>query len=161
MLFQLAKIRDKPNSQYKDLVFTAAGKHVNIICYNGKMVIPKSLQPRIVEWYHSYLSHPGLNRTEETIGQHLWWPKILQLQKLVPFVNGTRSNAKNMVIFPPKRQKLRLGTDFVWISLDHTKSDVKENQHLHVTVWRWLIRQPDSLKCMKWQTTSQILFQMS
>ncbi len=40
------------------------------------MVIPKSLQPRIVEWYHSYLSHPGINRIEETIGQHQWWPKM-------------------------------------------------------------------------------------
>ena len=30
----------------------------------------------MIEWYHHYLSHPGINRTNETIGQHLWWPKM-------------------------------------------------------------------------------------
>jgi hypothetical protein len=24
----------------------------------------------------SYLGHPGINRTKETIGQHLWWPNM-------------------------------------------------------------------------------------
>ena len=26
-----------------------------------------------MDWYHTRLCHPGVNRTEETIGQHLWW----------------------------------------------------------------------------------------
>ena len=24
-------------------------------------------------WYHTWLGHPGINRTEESIGQHLCW----------------------------------------------------------------------------------------
>jgi hypothetical protein len=27
-------------------------------------------------WYHYILCHPGINRTEETIGQHFYWPKM-------------------------------------------------------------------------------------
>ncbi len=29
-----------------------------------------------MEWYHTYLLHPGETRTEETIAQHLYWPNI-------------------------------------------------------------------------------------
>jgi hypothetical protein len=28
----------------------------------------------MIMWYHSTLCHPGIFQTEETIGQHLWWP---------------------------------------------------------------------------------------
>jgi hypothetical protein len=31
---------------------------------------------RIVNWCHNYLGHPVINGTEETIGQHLWWPNM-------------------------------------------------------------------------------------
>ena len=34
------------------------------------------MQKRVVEWYHNRLLHPGHTRTEETISQHLWWPKL-------------------------------------------------------------------------------------
>ncbi len=30
-----------------------------ILCKNGKMVIPTSLQQHAVAWYHHYLQHPG------------------------------------------------------------------------------------------------------
>ena len=36
------------------------------------------LQPQVVEWYHLYLGHPGINRTEETIRQHFWWEDMHQ-----------------------------------------------------------------------------------
>ena len=47
-----------------------------LICHKGKIVIPQQLTTKIMEWYHMYLGHPGINRTEETIAQHLWWPKM-------------------------------------------------------------------------------------
>ena len=56
--------------------FHAAGNDRELICRKGKIVIPSSLQDRVVDWYHHYLAHPGINRTEETIGQHLWWEKM-------------------------------------------------------------------------------------
>ena len=36
----------------------------------GKIVISKILQKRVVEWYHTFLCHPGETRTEQTIRQH-------------------------------------------------------------------------------------------
>ena len=66
----------KAKSRYKITPFTGGGKTRDLICYNNKIVVPQSLQSRIVRWYHEYLGHPGINRTEETICQHLWWPKM-------------------------------------------------------------------------------------
>lgn len=48
----------------------------NLICYDEKIYIPQALRKHIVEWYHTYLMHPGETRTEETIAQHLYWPNI-------------------------------------------------------------------------------------
>jgi hypothetical protein len=43
-------------------------------------VLPKKLQARVIQWYHNYKGHPGINRTKETIGQHLWWPSKMRNQ---------------------------------------------------------------------------------
>ena len=38
----------------------------------------------MIDWYHTVLCHPGINQTEETIIQHLWWPKMReQIHKYV------------------------------------------------------------------------------
>ena len=53
--------------------FRGGGKNQTLITYNGKIVIPKSMQRRLVEWYHLQLCHPGETRTEQSIRQHFWW----------------------------------------------------------------------------------------
>ena len=50
-------------------------RHVMTRC-NWRII--GSLQKRVLEWYHTTLLHPGINRTEETIRQHLWWSTIRQ-----------------------------------------------------------------------------------
>jgi hypothetical protein len=44
-----------------------------VLCKNGKLVIPASLQHRSVAWYHHYLQHPGHSRLEETIRSMMYW----------------------------------------------------------------------------------------
>jgi hypothetical protein len=61
---------------YSIHAFCGGGTKRDLICHNGKIVIPTSLRQRTVEWYHQYLLHPGLNRTEESIRQHLTWPTL-------------------------------------------------------------------------------------
>jgi hypothetical protein len=39
----------------------------SVVCKNGRMVIPKPLQRRVVLWFHHYLQHPGHTRLEETM----------------------------------------------------------------------------------------------
>ena len=53
--------------------FHGAGNTRQLICKNGKIVIPPSLQSRIIDWYHTVLCHPGHTRMEETIWQHFYW----------------------------------------------------------------------------------------
>ena len=72
----IKKLLDMPNSLYKSKKFHGGGKVRQIACFKDKIVVPKNLQKHIVDWYHTTLCHPGINRTEETIGQHLWWPKM-------------------------------------------------------------------------------------
>ena len=41
-------------------------ENIEVLCYKGKMVIPKCLQHHAVAWYH-YLQHPGTKHLEETL----------------------------------------------------------------------------------------------
>jgi transposase InsO family protein len=50
-----------------------------LICYKDRIYVPKALQKHVVEWYHTYLMHPGETRLEASIAQHLYWPNIRQL----------------------------------------------------------------------------------
>jgi hypothetical protein len=48
----------------------------NVILFNNKIYIPKTLRKPILSWYHSALQHPGIQRTERTIRSHLVWPGL-------------------------------------------------------------------------------------
>ena len=48
-------------------------ENTEVLCKDGKMVIPKSLQHRAVAWYHHYLLHPGAKRLKETIRLSMYW----------------------------------------------------------------------------------------
>ena len=69
--------------------------------FKDKIVAPKKLQRHVTAWYHNTLCHPGINRTEETIGQHLWWPK--QREYITRYVNSCTTCQRN------KRKKLSYG----------------------------------------------------
>jgi hypothetical protein len=57
-------------------VFHGGRKSRQLICKNGKIVIPRSLQQRVVDWYHTMLCHPGATRLEDTIRQHFVWSAL-------------------------------------------------------------------------------------
>jgi hypothetical protein len=56
--------------------FCRGSKKGDLICHNDKIVIPTILQRHVAEWYHTTLCHPGETRTEQTLHQYLWWPKL-------------------------------------------------------------------------------------
>jgi hypothetical protein len=56
--------------------FYGGGRIIRLLCYKDRIAIPKTLQNRIVQWYHTTLCHPGINRTEETISQHFYWKNM-------------------------------------------------------------------------------------
>lgn len=76
------QLKDKPllknleQGKYTRTPFHGGGTTRNLICYNGKIVVPSRLQQRVVTWYHNHLCHPGETRTEATIRQNFYWPKM-------------------------------------------------------------------------------------
>ena len=46
---------------------------VELITNNNRIVVPSSLQGRIIAWYHEYLVHPGMDRQAKTMAQTLYW----------------------------------------------------------------------------------------
>ena len=64
-------------------LYHGGGKQYSLWTYKEKIYVPVKLQKKVVEWYHNRLLHPGHTRTEETISQHFWWPKLrwLDLQR--------------------------------------------------------------------------------
>ena len=64
------------SGKYSANAFPGGEGEVTLICYQGKIIIPEQLCKRVVTWYHTYLLHPGQNRTESTIEQHLYWPDM-------------------------------------------------------------------------------------
>ncbi len=47
-----------------------------LICFKDRIYVPKALHKHVIDWYHTYLMHPGETRMVETISQHLYWPNI-------------------------------------------------------------------------------------
>ena len=82
----LIEAKKNPTNNYSLQQFCGGRKIRHLICYDGKIVIPKSLQTRIVQWYHTNLCHPGETRTENIIRQYL---TCKNLQKTVEQVCKT------------------------------------------------------------------------
>ena len=50
---------------------------LELITCDDKIAISSKLQGYLLHWYHTYLLHPGMDRTETMICQHLYWPRII------------------------------------------------------------------------------------
>ena len=102
----IQKILKMPDSAYKNKEFHGGGKVTSLACHNDKIVIPGLLQKHVIMWYHTTLCHPGINRTEETIGQHLWWPKmrshITNYVQKCPLCQRNKRKQKKYGLIPPK-----------------------------------------------------------
>ena len=62
------------NYSFKE--FHGGGRSSQLLCYKDRIVIPKGLQIRVMQWYHHTLCHPGINQTKETISQHFYWKNM-------------------------------------------------------------------------------------
>jgi hypothetical protein len=72
-----------------------------VLCKNGKLVIPASLQHRAVAWYHHYLQHPLHSRLKETMRSLMYWKGMCNTIRR--YVKSCRSCQVN------KRHSLRYG----------------------------------------------------
>ena len=81
--------------------FVGGGKTRTLVCNKEKIVVPKKITQHVVDWYHTVLCHPGINRTEESISQHLFWPKMRE--QITNYVKSCPTCQKN------KRKVLKFG----------------------------------------------------
>ena len=59
------------------VIFCGGGNiYLDLITCEDNIVIPPIIQSYVLHWYHTYLLHPGMDRTEATSSQHLYWPGI-------------------------------------------------------------------------------------
>jgi hypothetical protein len=56
------------------------GPH-SLVLYQEKIVIPATLQDRVIQWYHEILCHPGIKRTEFTIRQNFTWSTLAHTRR--------------------------------------------------------------------------------
>jgi len=102
----IQKILLLKNTLYQLQSFHGGGTSTDLVCFKGKIVIPNKMQEHVLNWYHTVLCHPGINRTEESIGQHLWWPKMREhITKYVtrcPTCQRNKRKIKKYGLLPPK-----------------------------------------------------------
>eukprot|EP00804_Cyclotella_cryptica_P030682 CCRYP_009119-RA/>CCRYP_009119-RA protein AED:0.42 eAED:0.42 QI:0/-1/0/1/-1/1/1/0/168 len=64
---EIAEAQQQDESLLNKGYSTHLVENIKVLCKDGKLVIPKSLQHRAVAWFHHYLQHPGTKRLEETL----------------------------------------------------------------------------------------------
>ena len=66
-----------------------------LICKNDKNFVPKILQKYVVNWYHTYLLHPGTELTEAIISQQYYWPHLRDnIRTNIKFCKNCQKNKK-------------------------------------------------------------------
>ena len=74
---EISQAQDKDSVLKKlsttDKYSTQLVEDTQVLCKDGKRVIPKVLQRRSVSWYHHYLQHPGHSHLEETLYAAMYW----------------------------------------------------------------------------------------
>ena len=83
----LIEIAKEKLNDYSIKQFHVAGKTYSLICRNGKIVILKSIQKALVQWYLNILCYPyiGKTRTKLSIGQHFYWKSLQKYVEKVRF----------------------------------------------------------------------------
>ena len=74
-------------------------KNTYVLCKEGKIVIPKTLQHKAVAWYHHYLQHPGHTRLEEMLRAVVYWKSTRKL------IRSHTKSCKSYQVNKRKKQK--------------------------------------------------------
>ena len=82
MIKTYQRLEPRITDKYKDGTYQqgsfygGSNTDLKIITCDDKIVIMSKLQSYVVHWYYTYLLHPGMDITEGTILQNLYWPNI-------------------------------------------------------------------------------------
>jgi len=104
---------------YQLTTFSGGGKEYQVLDFRDRIYIPSTLREQVVQWYHTYLCHPGETRTEKLLlnillGQN-WEQWSRRFANNVQPVRKQKNQVKNMDISQRKLQKQIPGKNYVWI----------------------------------------------
>ena len=72
-LIQREQQKDQKIQADKGKYSTMRVEDVDLLSLEGRIVIPATLQQKIIAWYHKYLAHPGSTRMEASIRSTMTW----------------------------------------------------------------------------------------
>ena len=91
---------------YQKKTFRHSDKSYELVTRDDKIVIPKSLERTVTEWYHEHLLHPGEKRLELTLRQHFTFiglgPLVKRVCKACNVCRSLKANHKKYGKLPPK-----------------------------------------------------------
>ena len=73
--------------------FCGGVKHLTLLCKDQRIVVPKTLQQRIAQWYHDNHMHPGILRFQLSIQHYFHW-KIMpkDIERICETCNTCQTN---------------------------------------------------------------------
>ena len=99
-------LQDQPEV-YSKQSFKHSDKLYELVTRDGKIYLPKKLQKKATEWYHTYLLHQGETRTELTLAQHYCWKgmrnTVVRVCKACNTCKEYKKRAKKYGKLPEKR----------------------------------------------------------
>jgi hypothetical protein len=82
-----------------------------MLCKDGKLIIPTSLQHRAVAWYHCYLQHPGHSRLKEIMRSVMYWKGMhTTIQRYIKSCRSCQVNKRHSLKYRPVPPKLVITT---------------------------------------------------
>ena len=97
---------NKERHLYRKKKFRHSDKSYELVTRDDKIVIPKSLERKVTEWYHTHLLHPGEKRLELTLRQHFTFiglgPLVTRVCKACNVCRSLKANHKKYGKLPPK-----------------------------------------------------------
>jgi hypothetical protein len=101
---------NKHFNAYRMESFKHGDKSYDLYTKDGKIVVPKVLQKKAVQFYHGLLMHPGETRTELTLAQHFTWKgmrnTVQRVCKNCTSCQLTKPRQRKLGHLPPKQAEI-------------------------------------------------------
>ena len=124
----------------------------NVLLYGERVVIPKTLQKRILKDFHA--GHPGNNRMKSLMGNYVYWPKMdLDISNMVDACKGCDLAAKVLPITNKPWPK----TDQPWSRIRVDFAGPIEDIYYLIVVDSYT-KWPEVLRCKRPKTGVAITF---
>ena len=148
----------KDNPLYTMKRFQNSDKYYELLVFKkDRIVVPKKLQKRAADWYHTTLLHPGETRTEQTIAQHFYWlglrTTVLDVCKKCDICQRTKRDPKKYGLVPIKTAEAITRPPWHTLCIDligpyKIGEDVTKTKTVKGKKITTVIRQAPTLHCM-------------